>query len=108
MNGFANRVLIVIDWNVTSKIRDRRLGRAKYKFRKTSCEMRGTLEIGVFVTMANDILIILQGKGLQAVINGSEAEIDETGFEVEGKGNGRNSLREPNSPIAVATNKCVG
>ena len=53
--------------------------------------LRGTLEIGVFVTMANDLLIILRGKGLQAVINGSEAEIDETCFEVEGKGNGRNS-----------------
>ena len=59
--------------------------------KKISCEKRGTLEIRVFVAMANDLLIILRGKGLQAVINGSEAEIDETCFEVEGKGNGRNS-----------------
>ena len=41
--------------------------------------------------MANDLLIILRGKGLQAVINGNEAEMDETGLEVEGKGNGGNS-----------------
>ena len=45
----------------------------------------------LFVAMANDQLIILQGKGLQAVINGNEAEMDETGLEVEGKGNGGNS-----------------
>ena len=44
--------------------------------------MRGTLEIGVFVAMANDLLIILREKGLQAVINGNEAEMDETGLEV--------------------------
>ena len=59
--------------------------------KKISCEKRGTLEIRVFVAMANDLLIILQGKGLQAVINGNEAEMDETGLEVEGKGNGGNS-----------------
>ena len=53
--------------------------------------MRRTLEIGVFVAMANDLLIILREKGLQAVINGNEAEMDETGLEVEGKGNGGNS-----------------
>ena len=53
--------------------------------------LRGTLEIGVFVTMANDLLIILRGKGLQAVINGNEGEMDETGLEVEGEGNGENS-----------------
>ena len=41
--------------------------------------------------MANDLLIILRGKGLQAVINGNEAEMDETGLEVEGKSNGGNS-----------------
>ena len=41
--------------------------------------------------MANDLFIILQGKGLQAVINGTEAELDKTGLEVEGKGNGGNS-----------------
>ena len=53
--------------------------------------MRGTLEISVFVAIANDLLIILWGKGLQAVINGNEAEMDETGLEVEEKGNGENS-----------------
>ena len=82
----------MFDWNVTSKIRDRQLGRVKYKFqKKLSCEKRGTLEIGVFLAMANDLFIILQGKGLQAVINGTEAELDKTGLEVEGKGNGGNS-----------------
>ena len=92
LNGFASRLLIVSDWNVTSKIRDRRLGRVKYKFRKKiSCEKRGTLEIGVFVAMANDLLIILRGKGLQAVVNGNEAEMNETGLYVEGKGNSGNS-----------------
>ena len=49
--------------------------------------MRGTLEIGVFVA----IVLILQEKGLQAVINGNEADVDETGLEAEGKGNGRKS-----------------
>ena len=58
---------------------------------KLSCEMRGRHEIGVFLVMANNLLIILRGKGLQAVINGNEAEMDETGLEVEGKGNGGNS-----------------
>ena len=41
--------------------------------------------------MANDLLIILRGRSLQAVINGNEAEMDETGLEVEGKRNGGNS-----------------
>ena len=59
--------------------------------KKFSCEKRVILEIRVFVAMANDLLIILRGKGLQAVINGNEAEMDETGLEVEGKGNGGNS-----------------
>ena len=59
--------------------------------KKLSCEKQGTLEIHVFVAMANDLLIILWGKSLQAVVNGNEAEMDETGWEVEGKGNGRNS-----------------
>ena len=45
----------------------------------------------MFVAIANDLFIKLQGKGLQAVINGNEAEIKETGLEVEGKGNGGNS-----------------
>ena len=53
--------------------------------------MQGTLEIGVFVAIANDLILKLQGKGLQAVINGNEVEMDETGVEVAGKGNGGKS-----------------
>ena len=53
--------------------------------------MRGTLEIGVFVAIANELVLILRGKGLQAVINVNEAEMDETGLEAEGKGNGGKS-----------------
>ena len=53
--------------------------------------MRGTLEVGVFVAISNDLLLIFWGKGLQAVINGNEAVMDETGLEAEGKGNGRKS-----------------
>ena len=49
--------------------------------------MRGTLEIGVFVAIANGLILILWGKGLQAVVNGNEAEMDGTGLEAEGKGN---------------------
>ena len=45
----------------------------------------------MFVAIANDLFIKLQGKSLQAVINGNEAEIEETGLEAEGKGNGGNS-----------------
>ena len=41
--------------------------------------------------MANDLVLILRRKGLQAVINGNEAEMDETGLEAEGKGNGGKS-----------------
>ena len=48
--------------------------------------MQGTLEI------ANALILILPGKGLQAVINGSEGEMDETGLEAEGKGNGGKSV----------------
>ena len=59
--------------------------------KKLFCNKRGTLEIGVFVAMANDLLIILRGRSLQAVINGNEAEMDQTGLEVEGKRNGGNS-----------------
>ena len=33
----------------------------------------------------------LSCEGLQAVINGNEGEMDETGLEVDGKGNGGNS-----------------
>ena len=56
--------------------------------KKIYCKMRGTLEIGVFVAIANDLVLILREKGLQAVISGNEAEMDETGLEAEGKGNG--------------------
>ena len=49
--------------------------------------MRGTLEIGVFVAIANGLILILRGKGLQAVVNGNEAEMDGTGLEAEGKDN---------------------
>ena len=65
LNGFGNRLPIVFDWNVTSKIRDRRVGRVKYKFRKKIIlwNARNT----VFVAVANDLLIILRGKGLQTV-----------------------------------------
>ena len=59
--------------------------------KKFSCEKLVILEIRVFVAMANDLLIILRGKVLQAVTNGNEAEMDETDLEVEGKGNGGNS-----------------
>ena len=53
--------------------------------------MRATLEIGVFVAITNDLLLRLNGKDLQAVIYGNETEMDETGLEVVGKGNGGNS-----------------
>ena len=59
--------------------------------KKLFCKMQGTLEIGVFVAIANDLILILRGKGLQAVIDGNEAEMDETGLEAEGKGNGGKS-----------------
>ena len=58
--------------------------------KKLSCKMRGTLEIIVFVAIANDLVLILQGKGLQAV-TGNEAEMDETGLQAEGKDNGGKS-----------------
>ena len=44
--------------------------------------------------IANDLdnlILILWGKDLQAVINGNEAETDETGLEAEGKDNGEKS-----------------
>ena len=59
--------------------------------KKLFCKMRGTPEIGVFVAIANDLILTLRGKGLQAVIDGNEAEMDETGLEAEGKGNGGKS-----------------
>ena len=59
---------------------------------KLSCKMRETLEIGVFVAIATDLILILRGKGLQAVTDGNEAEMDETGLEAEGKGYGGKSV----------------
>ena len=53
--------------------------------------MQRTLEVGVFVAIANDQILILRGKGLRAVLNGNEAEMDETGLEAEGRGNGGKS-----------------
>ena len=90
MDGFAKRPLIVFDWNVTSKIRDLE-GLSISLGTKLSYEMLVTLEIGVFVAIANDLILLLREKGLQAVINGNEAEMDETGLEAEGKGNGGKS-----------------
>ena len=49
--------------------------------------MRGTLEIGAFVAIANDLVLISRGKCLQAVKKGNEAELDEIRLEAEGKGN---------------------
>ena len=43
------------------------------------------------MAMENYLLIILRRKGLQAIINVNEAEMDETGLEVQVKGNGGKS-----------------
>ena len=51
--------------------------------------MRGTLEKSFIYS--NDLILILLWKGLQSVINGNEAEMDEAGLEAEGKGNGGKS-----------------
>ena len=62
------------NWNVTSKIRD-----------------RVTPEVGVLVAIANnldDLILMLRGKSFLAVINGNEAETNETFLEAGGKGNG--------------------
>ena len=65
----------------------------KYKFRKKNYlkNMRNARNrcICVFVAIAASDLMILHGKGLQGVIKGNEAEMDETGLlETGGKGNG--------------------
>ena len=60
--------------------------------KQLSCKMRGTLEIDVFVAIANDQILILWGKGLQTVINSNDAEIDETRVKVGGKSNGGKSV----------------
>ena len=44
--------------------------------------------LGAIANDVDDLILISWGKGLQAVINGNEAEADETGLEAEGKGNG--------------------
>ena len=85
---------------------------------KLSCKIRGTLEIGVLVAVANDLILILRGKGLQTVIDGNEAEMDETGLEAEGKGNGGKSalfnlkdshfIQFTNLIIMVATDDVIG
>ena len=52
--------------------------------------MRGTLQIGALVAIANDLdeqILISAGKVLPARINSNEAETNETVFETEGKGN---------------------
>ena len=46
--------------------------------KKILCKMGGTLGIGAFVAIANDLVLIFRGKGLQVVINGNEAEMDKT------------------------------
>ena len=48
--------------------------------------MSGTLENDVLVTAAkdlSDLILILTGKGLQAVINGNEADTDQADLETE-------------------------
>ena len=63
----------------------------KYKFRKKlPWKKQRTLEVGVLVAIAydlDDLILILRGKGLLAVINNNEAETDGTFLEAEGKGN---------------------
>ena len=87
--------------------------------KKLPCEMRGTLEIGVFVAIANDLILILRGKGLPAVINGNEAEMDKTGLERQKeKVTEENQrcliektqlfLRFPKLIIMVATDEVIG
>ena len=57
--------------------------------------MSGTLEKDVLVTAAkdlSDLILILRGKGLQAVINGNEADTDQADLETEGNGNDGKSV----------------
>ena len=57
--------------------------------------MQGTLKVGVLVAIASDLddpILILWGKCFLAVINGNEAETDETLLEAEGKVNGGKSV----------------
>ena len=63
--------MIVFNWNVASKIMDRKFIRVKYNFSKIKlpCEMWETLEVGILVVIANDLddlKLILRGKGFLA------------------------------------------
>ena len=79
----------VFNWNVTSKIKNRRLRRVKFKFRKKiPCTMQGTLKVATANDL-DDLVLIVKGKGFLAVINGMEPEMDETLLEAEGEDNGR-------------------
>ena len=79
--------------------------------------MQGKLEIDVFVAIANEIILILWGKGLPTLINDNEAEMDETGLGAEGKANGGKSafnLKDSHFiwftklTIMVATEEVIG
>ena len=76
MNGFANGLMILFNWNVKDL---EGLSNIKKK-----SKMQGTLEIGV---LTDDLIVILQGKDLQAVINFNEVWTDETYLDAEGTGN---------------------
>ena len=65
--------------------------------------MRGTLELGVFLAIANDLILILPVKGFQSVINGNEAEMDETGLDGEGKGYGGKAVLFHSKDTAIFT-----
>ena len=90
--------MIVFNQNVRSKISDRRFRRVKYKKslgKKLPCKIRGTQEVGVLVPIANDLddlILILRGICFLAVINGKEAETEETGLEAERKGKAGKSV----------------
>ena len=88
----CNRLLIVFDWNVTTRLEIGNLEGLSISLRKKlSCKMQGTLAIGVSVAIANYLILILSGKGLQAVMNSNEAEMDETDLKAKGKDNGGKS-----------------
>ena len=90
--------MIVFNQNVTSKISDRRFRRVKYKKslgKKLPCKIRVTQEVGVLVPITNDLddlILILRGICFLAVINGKEAETEETGLEAERKGKAGKSV----------------
>ena len=91
MNGFANRPMIASSWRIASRTGDKN-GYIQEINYLAKCEKK--LEMGVLIAIANDLddpIFTLWEKGLQAVVNDNEAENDETGLEIEGKGNGRKS-----------------